>query len=298
MNRNLKFNVYLLLYKKIEGSEEIKRSLSEISTYLPYATKFYIFNYCKEDQVFLIEELKTKYGEMEYAKIETKGEVADYTSCVEHAIKVGCDYVTFLRDGYFYEDDSYHKIQTKIIQGEFSNLDAVISPLPIYTCEAKSDEKLEKRNIKGAHLVGTFINTHIYQETSGFYEPYYRTTYDYDYCLMVRQKGYNVVLMNNLVLRNRNFKQLQKNVLWHYYTAYQRDIYDVYYETRNRMLLWEKYKKFDPEYVKLDRKQQSYEFKEMRLFEKKYAYIKEIISQAREDFRKNKMGKTFNEIQY
>lgn len=298
MNKDLKFIGYLLLYKKIEGSTNLNRVVQDIMTYLPYMDKFVIFNFNEEEQIFLIETLKKQHPNIEYAKIESQGEVKDYILAMNNAKEQEYDYVTILKEGYYYEDDSYKDIKRKLILGEIEENNAVISPMPIYTCEERADLKEESRTIKGAHLIGTFINKHIYFQTEGFYEPYYQTTFDYDYCLMVRQMGYNILLMNNLVLRNRNFTQLTKTILWHIYTAYHHDIYDVYYETRNRMHLWNKYKKFDPEYVKLDKKQQSFEFKEMRLFEKKFSFIKEVINQARDDYRNGKMGKAFKEVKF
>ena len=104
--------------------------------------------------------------------------------------------------------------------------------------------------------------------------------------------------MNNHILRNRNYRMLYKKILWHTYDAYGHDIYDVYYETRNRLYLWDKFSNFDKEYIKIDKKQQSLEFKEMRLFEKNFNEKRQIINQARNDYRLKKMGKAFEEINF
>ena len=298
MKKDLKFAGYLLLYKKIEGSTYLTRVVNDILTYLPYMDKLYIFNFHQAEQIDLINALKEKHPQVEYAHLESNGEVADYLKAMNHAKNTDIDYVTILEEGYYYEDDCYKDIKRKIILSEIEENVGIISPMPVYTCESKPDKKEETRLVKGAHLVGTFINKKIYEKTEGFDPIYYRTTFDYDYCLTIRQMGYSVLLMNNLVLRNRNFTQISKTVLWHTYDAYQRDIYQVYYETRNRLYLWRKFKKFDPEYIKIDRRQQAYEFKEMRLFEKKFSLIKEVIHQARDDYRSNKMGQAFKEIKY
>ncbi len=295
MNNELKFVGYLFLKKRIEGADKLNEVLQEIQTYISSMDKLYIFNYGVTNQNSLLD-LLVNYDNVEYADLTNLGQVKNYKTAIEHAISQNADYATILEPGYFYDDNCYHEIKKKIIFGEFSNNDAVITPQPVFTCEEPTSSKDEKRTIKGCHLVGTFINLHIYKQTTGFYEPYYQTTFDYDYCLMVRKMGYNVVLMNNLVLKNRNFKQLQKNILWHSYNGYGRDIYDVYYETRNRLHLWNKYIDFDPEYVKIDKKQQGHEFREMRLFEKSFKDKRQIINQARIDYKCGKMGKAFEEI--
>ena len=293
----MKFVAYLLLYKRIEGSELLNQTISDMLTYSKEVETLYIFNYHRYPQTTLIDVLKM-YKNIEYVDLPNKGQVANYSDALKHAAKVNADYATVIETGYFYEDNSYHEIKRMIIQNEFDEKTAVITPIPVLTCESKNDTKEAYRKVKGVHLTGAFINMNIYKQTEGFYLPYYQTTFDYDYCLNVRQKGYNVILMNNLVLRNRNYKMLTKNFLWHHYYGYAREIYDIYYETRNRMYLWEKYKYVDPEYIKIDKKIQSAEIKEMRLFEKKFKEKKEIMKQARLDYRLGKMGKQFEEINF
>lgn len=298
MEQNKKFIGFLLLYKVIEGSENLKDMMKEIMTYIPSMDKLYIFNFAEREQLPLIDELAKKYSHTEYATLKSKGEVSDYKTAMDYAIKVGADYATILEAGYFYEDNSYHEMKKHILLNEVEDGVAVISPMPVYTCIDKNDTQVESRLVRGCHLVGTIIDVNIYKTTPGFYEPYYRTTFDYDYCLMVREKGYKVLLYNNLVLRNKNFTIIEKNILWHHFSAYHRDIYDVYYETRNRLHLWNKYKSFDPEYIKIDKKQQSVEFKEMRLFEKKFNLIKAVIQDARDDYRNSNMGQKYKEIKF
>jgi rhamnosyltransferase len=293
----MKFVAYLLLYKRIEGSELLNQTVADMLTYSKEVDTLYIFNYHKYPQSTLIDVLKM-YKNIEYVDLPNKGQVANYSDAINHAIKMNADYATILETGYFYEDNSFHEIKRIIIQKEIDDNVAVVSPIPVLTCESKNDTKENSREVRGVHLTGTFININIYKQTEGFYLPYYQTTFDYDYCLTVRQMGYKVLLMNNLILRNRNFKTLTKNLLWHQYYGYAREIYDVYYETRNRMYLWEKFKNVDPQYIKIDKKIQSAEFKEMRLFEKKFKEKKEIIKQARLDYRLGKMGKAFEEINF
>lgn len=293
----MKFVAYLLLYKKIEGSEILNQTINDLLTYLREVDTLYIFNYHRYTQTALIDVLKI-YKNIEYVDLTNKGQVANYSDAINHAVSINADYATIIETGYYYEDNSYHEIKRMIIQKEISDKVAVVTPIPVLTCESKNDTKETSRLVKGIHLTGAFINVNIYKQTEGFYLPYYQTTFDYDYCLTVRQMGYQIMLMNNLVLKNRNFKMLTKNFLWHHYYGYAREIYDVYYETRNRMHLWEKFKNIDPQYVKLDKKIQTAEFKEMRLFEKKYHEKKEIIKQARLDYRLGKMGKAFEEINF
>lgn len=293
----MKFVVYLLLNKKIIGAETIKETLDEIYSYLVHCDKLYVFNMYHETQIPLLE-LLSQHQKVEYADVENKGEVINYQRCMKHAVSIEADYATIMELGYYFEDNAYNTIRRSIIQNEYGKNVAVVTPMPVYTCEEKNDVAQIHRDILGAHLVGTFINVHIYKQSDGFYEPYYQTTFDYDYCLQVRKNNNRIVLVNNQVLRNKNFKAVYKKVLFKSFNGYERNTYQVYYETRNRPLLWERYKDFDRKYISIDKKQQNLEFKEMRLFEKKYKDKKLVIQQARLDYRLGKFGKAFEEVKY
>lgn len=297
MEKEIQFVGYLFLYKRIVGAEQFKEVYNDLLTCSNSMDKVYIFNYSGCDQSVLYDYL-SRFKHIEYANLESHGQVADYKQAMNHAVSINAKYATILEAGYFYEDNSYNEIKKRIVLGELDENIAVITPMPLFTCESKGVDNNEKRTIKGSHLTGTIINVDIYKQTDGFFEPYYQTTFDYDYCLMVRKMGYHVVLMNNLILRNRNFKPITKRVMGHKVDSYATDTYNVYYETRNRYHLWNKYQSFDPDYVKLDKKQQAKEFKEMRLVEKSYRDRKEVIRQAKIDYELGKMGKAFNDIKY
>ena len=85
--------------------------------------------------------------------------------------------------------------------------------------------------------------------------------------LICNFSGNNIVyqtnVMNNAVLRNRNYKILTKKIFTIELSTYEKDAYFLYYETRNRYYLWEKFKNLDPEYVKIDQKLFKAEKKEM-----------------------------------
>ena len=182
----MKFVAYLLLYNRIEGSEVLNETINDMLTYLKEVDTLYIFNYHKHSQKTLIDVLKI-YKNIEYVDLQDRGQVANYSAALKHAMTINADYVTVIEKGYFYEDNSYHEIKRMIIQKEISDDVAVITPIPVLTCESKNDTKEISREVKGAKLTGAFINLHIYKQTEGFYLPYYQTTFDYDYCLTVRQ---------------------------------------------------------------------------------------------------------------
>lgn len=155
-----------------------------------------------------------------------------------------------------------------------------------------SEEQL--RMVKGVHLVGTFINVKDYFESEGFLDLYYETTFDYDYCITSRINGKRVFVANNLVLRNRNFKVLTKKILTFEVSSYEKSPRKLYYETRNRYYLWEKFKNLDPEYVAIDKKLFKGEVKEMNICDRMRLYKKDIMEEARKDALRGNMGEQKN----
>ena len=66
---------------------------------------------------------------------------------------------------------------------------------------------------------------------------------------------------------------------------------ELYYETRNKLYLWEKYKYIDPEYIDLDKKLTKAELHEMRFRDKGFKDKKIMIGYAKRDFKEGKRGK-------
>ena len=100
----MKFVAYLLLYSKIEGSEVLNETLADMLTYLKEVDTLYIFNYHRYTQKTLIDVLKM-YKNIEYVDLPNKGQVANYSDAIKHAVSINADYATVIEKGYFYEDN-------------------------------------------------------------------------------------------------------------------------------------------------------------------------------------------------
>ena len=142
--------------------------------------------------------------------------------------------------------------------------------MPLFGCELHERKAEEFRAIKGCNAYGALLNLNIYKETKGIKTEYYQTTFDYDYCLQTRLLGYDVMLAQNLVLRKQNYKIITKKIGFINLSMFERDLMDVYYETRNRYYLWDEYKTLDKDYVNLDKKLAKKEQQEIRAKDKNY----------------------------
>lgn len=296
----MKLTANLFLTKNIK-EDDIMKYAGDIATYVTHVDKLIIFNMFKnknkEDMgISKFFEYISRYNNIEVAICDDLGEVYNYKRAMLQASKDEADYTVILEQDYFYDEDAFLTIKRKLLEWTDSLLPCVLSPYPRYTCEMFSPVEQEIREVKGVHLVGTFINVADYNESNGFDEIYYQTGFDYDYCLTSRINHKHIYVMNNCVLRNRNFKILTRKILTMELSSYEKDAYYLYYETRNRYYLWEKFKNLDPEYVKIDQKLMKAEKKEMTLCDKMSLYKKDIMEKARKDAIRGLMGKQTKDI--
>ena len=267
---------------------EIKQSFENILTYVNQVEKLYIYLRKKVDIKGLIEKLN-KYPNVEIAECFEYGEAEIYKELINKAISEQADYITILKPDYFFENESFLEMKKYVMQSDVSRI-AVLTPMPLFGCELHERKAEEFRAIKGCRAYGALLNLHIYSETRGIKEEYYQTTFDYDYCLQARLLGYDIMLAQNLVLRKQNYKVLTKKIGFITLTTFDRDLLELYYETRNRYYLWDEYKKLDPAYVSLDKKLAKKEQQEIRAKDKNYREKFLFIERARLDYKKGRLG--------
>lgn len=287
---NMKLIANLFITKKIKDGEDVKKYASDIATYIPYVDKLIIYNMIKDDLTPFLQYI-SKYNNIEYAECTNYGEVNNYKRAMLKSKDENADFAVILEQDYFYEEDAFLSLKRIILDWNNGELPCVLSPFPKFTCEMFSPSEEELRTVKGVRLVGTFINVKDYFESDGFLDIYYETTFDYDYCITSRINGKKIYVANNLVIRNRNFKILTKKILTFEISSYEKEPMKLYYETRNRYYLWEKFKYLDPEYISIDKKLFKGEKKEMSLCDSARLYKKDIMEEARKDAIRGLMGK-------
>ncbi len=284
----------LILKRKIQTEEDAKKYASDVATYINHVDKLIVFNMSGFDQNIFFNLLK-KYDNIEIAECEDFGEVMNFQLVLYNCQKLEADFGVVLYTDYFYAEDAFLTMKRTLIEWK-GNLPSVLTPLPLYTCELEKRQAEKMRDVKGAHLLGTFIYMKNYLESVGFVEEYYQTMFDYDYCISERLKGHRVVLMNNCFLRNRNYRVIEKRYFGLKVSSYEKSPYELYYETRNRLYLWDKYKSLDPEYVALDQKQASNELRDMKVSDRLFREKREIIAEAKRDYAKGIMGNMLKKI--
>lgn len=275
----------LLITKKYFSKDEIDQTVKDIETYIYHVEKLIILNLTKESIDPILSRLY-KYNNVEEVKGKDLGQVYNYHKALTLCYKEEADFGVIMELGYFYDEGDFLILKRYAI----ANPDvAIITPNPIYSCEEPSRQEIDDRPIMGCHLVGALVNMTYYKER-GFVEKYYQTTFDYEYCLYHRSLGRKVILMLNAVMRNANYRIKEKRVLFMKTWIYERDLLDLYYQTRNRMYLWDDYKDIDPAFVKLDKKDFKKEKSEMRLKDRGWPEKQLVMNRAKVDYLKGIVG--------
>ncbi len=275
--------------RPIYSDEDIKQYLDNLATYLPHLDKLYIYNQTKSDIKKFISSINASQ-KIEYVDAYGYGEAEIYQELVNKSIQENADFVTYIRPGYFYEESVFSELKKYLATSDLSKL-AILTPMPLLACEIHERKSEAYRTIKGCRLLGALLNLHIYKESPFIKTEYYQTTFDYEYCLRIRNLGYDVVLAQNCAFRNQNYRTISRKLLFITLKAYERDIMDLYYETRNRYYLWDEYKYIDPEYIKIDKKLAHQERKEIRTRDKNYRDKFIMIDKAKDDYKEKKLGK-------
>lgn len=288
MEKQIKIVIGYIIDKSITIEEEIKQYFDNLLTYINQIDKLYIY-LTKKVEVTEYLNLISKYPQIELAQCIDYGDAEIYKALIEKSLEDNADYVSLLKPDMFYENESFLELKKYLMQADTSRI-AVITPMPLFGCELHERKAEEFRAIKGCNAYGALLNLKIYQETKGIKAEYYQTTYDYDYCLQARLLGYDVMLAQNLVLRKQNYKIITKKIGFISLSMFERDLMDVYYETRNRYYLWDEYKTLDKEYVALDKKLAKKEHQEIRAKDKNYKEKFIMIDKARKDYKKGKQG--------
>lgn len=289
----MKIIVSLLITKNIENEEEIREYTKNISSYINSIDRLYIYNVTKYGLDKFFDEL-ARYENIEYVNCSDLGEASNYDRMMKHAEEVKADYNVILELGYYYEEDVFATIKKYIIEHPDPDI-AIYTPTPLYGCQLH-ERKAEKTRyvMGGCKLIGTFVNVNIYTILKGFKLEYYQSTFDYEYCIRARLAGYKILLFNNEVLRNINYRIIEKKIGFTTVSTYDKDPLDIYYEYRNRLYLWEEYKKLDPYYVKLDKKLAKAERHEMKWRDKGYRDKLVMFEKAKDDYKRGIVG----QIQY
>lgn len=286
----MKIIANLLITRNIYKEEEMNEYVKHVKGYIMSVDKLYIYNASGYDIDKFYEKLN-RHDNIVFTNCNDLGEVANYERILNYSLDSGADYSVIFEPGYYYEEDSFQTIKKYIVENKPQDV-AIITPLPLYGCELHERKAEPTRYVMGGcKMVGTFVNLHIYEKLKGLKKEYYQSMFDYEYCVRARLAGYKILLFNNEVLRNINYRIVEKRYLFITLSTFEKEPLDIYYEHRNRLYLWEEYKKLDPDFVKIDKKLAKGERHEMKWRDPSYRDKLAMFEKAEKDFKEGVTGK-------
>ncbi|PZX92482.1 glycosyltransferase family 2 protein [Flavobacterium aquariorum] len=265
-----------------------KGILKNICAYIDFVDKVYIIDNSSLSNENLFKEFPVLH-KLEY--FFNNGNLG-----IAKALNIGCRLA--IKSGFKWvltmDQDSEFKQLKESVKMDILNCKDKKNALyyPNYQIEGFIYDKYIKEN--GEPIVvmtsGNIINLDVYNELNGFEDKLFIDYVDIDYCLKLKQAGYKIVNLPEVILAHElgkskhisffNFKIIVTN-----HSSLRR-----YYITRNRLYVRNKYKNFSTIFNNIERKVFMNDILKIIFFEQnKFLKIKSVIK-GYIDYRHNKYG--------
>ena len=142
---------------------------------------------------------------------------------------------------------------------------------------------------------GNILSLPIYQKVGEFLNELVIDHLDHEYCLRLKINGYKVFKTTYAIVFHTLGKASKKKFLFFHLYPTNHSPGRLYYRTRNRFYVDRIYKKKLPGYVWEDRKNMLRELIEIVLYDDDLLKKIKMMFRGYMDYRKNKMGRFFNE---
>ena len=164
--KQIKIIVGYIITEPIYNDEQIKQYTENISSFISHIDTMYIYNTTNTSMDKFYESIN-KYSHIEIAECPGYGEAEIYQELINKAKTKEANYVTYLKPGYFYEEESFIELKKYLLTANTSYL-AVITPMPLFSCQNHERKAEEYRSIKGCRLLGALLNLDIYPQKNFF----------------------------------------------------------------------------------------------------------------------------------
>lgn len=236
-----------------------------IETYASELERLYVVDNSSNNN----KEMFDNFANVEYiANNDNLGISVALNIGAKRAIKDNHKWLLTMDQDSSFDKDAILKLKEYIIHSEETNEKlGIVSPFHL----TARTEGVKLEGVDHPLLVmtsGNLLNLDAYLDVGGFPEWYFIDCVDFDFCLALRKKGYEIAQVNTAILQHELGdtvrKQLGKKVFYLDNHNYIRR----YYVVRNRHYFYDRYKDFFPEYCELEKKCTRKEALKVFLFEK------------------------------
>lgn len=213
---------------------------------------------------------------------------------MEFAINYGYNYALLLDQDSTIADDAVEIM----IQGFDNKKIAMVVPQIVYINGKpdKIDTNFDFNKVSHAITSGSLIDLNVinfisWGNSTFFNEDFFIDCVDFDFCLELGIKGYDILKSTKAKLYQRLGEMNEKKILIFSFYPSNHNKIRRYYITRNRLYMWKKYYKIQSKYVIKDIVYSLRDFGMMILFENDRKEKLKYLWRGIEDFNKKKVGK-------
>ena len=263
--------------------------LDNIKTYLDQVEFLYAVDNSIECDNSIVEALQ-RWEKVKYVRLGKNFGIA-------HALNVGMQKA--IEGGYGYmltmDDDSQASPNMVDAYLEFlekcddSERIGIVSPFHFYRNYTLSAVKGDKE-VLTAITSGSLINLRSYQRVGPFLEQLFIDYVDFEFCLRLNANGYKVVQAGDAVLYHNLGDLVPHKILWMRIGATNHSPLRIYYRTRNRLFVAEKYLLKFPGFVLKDLVTFLNELVKILLFESERFEKFKMVFKGLADFILNRFG--------
>ena len=259
--------------------------LENILSYISELDMLYIIDNSEIKNDILVNKLY-KINKCKY--IDNKGNQG-----IAHALNIGAKLAIENEADWLLtmdQDSKFEKNDLNILIQKIDKKMGIISPL-----HAKNELNIDSNKYIITMTSGNLLNLKIYQRVGFFEEKLFIDSVDTEYCLRLYQYGHDIKRVSSVILNHnlgeiKVYKFFNKKI-----TSTNHNYIRRYYIMRNRLYIWNKYKKILPFFIKNDKKQFIREIEKIILFEEQKLLKLFYTFKGYIDYKKNKFGKLENE---
>ncbi|ADL50382.1 glycosyltransferase family 2 protein [Clostridium cellulovorans] len=264
--------------------------LDNIKSYINEVEILYAIDNSDKENRKLIGEIKN-IEKVKYISLNGNRGIAKALNVgAEAALEQGFSWLLTMDQDSKASDKMVTRLYDFIASDKVENI-GIVAPFPGSRLKPVPETDKEYERMDVVMTSGNLLSLEGYKKTGSFKDDFFIDYVDSEYCLRLRDNGYEIVQVNTIIL-DHNLGDIKRNGFGPFkFTTTNHSAFRRYYITRNRMWMWDKYKDKYENYISYDRNCFYKETIKIVLGEKdKLKKLKNIYRGYR-DYKKNVLGK-------
>ena len=231
---------------------EVRLALCSV---LPQVWKvFVIDNASKPESEVVLTGLCAEFGVALIANKDNIGVAGAYNQAASMAISQGYEWILLMDQDAVAPVGLVQQLMRGVDRWGGTRLPAVLCPLSIRSDPSRHQSVVPDIDVAvGACInAGSIVKLAAWEAVGGYDEDFFVDYVDFDFCFRCRQHGWKVVQVGGAVMVHSDGSPTRHRFLWRRLATSNQSALRRYYITRNRILFYRKYWRFDTRWVLRD----------------------------------------------